>query len=151
MTFTPSAFLVGRLVAALAERRQRLGLSQVEANMRIGWADGLLSKYEAGIRIPSIQALTWWAASLGLALGLVEQPGDPRAPPKPRAAKRATISLMLADGLSYSEIRRRTGASRATIARVSKVNRLYSRLENAGKTTRGSGSGEPHRGRKIAA
>lgn len=102
MTFTSSAALVGHLVAALAERRRALGIKQRELDDKAGFTDGLCEKYEAGVRVPSVQALTWWADALGVKLGIVEAV---RAV-EPREAKKAAALVLLSNGHALRKVAR---------------------------------------------
>lgn len=100
MTFSTSPALVGRLVAELAERRKERGWSQIEVDHRLGWADGLTGKYEAGIRLPTLAALTWWADALGLRLGFE---GAERQPTDREALKGLALAR-LAAGATVREV-----------------------------------------------
>lgn len=54
-----------RIIAQLVARRHALGISQIEVDIRIGWASGLCGKFEAEHRRPSPRLLAEWAQSLG--------------------------------------------------------------------------------------
>lgn len=118
MTFTTSSALVGHLVAVLAERRRALKLVQIEVDAKLGWADGLTAKYEAGMRAPTIQALTWWAEALGMKITLGERGGT-------RLMKRAIIRVHLEAGFTQRQIKAVTGASEHTISSVLRESKLH--------------------------
>lgn len=52
------------VVSQLRDRRQALGLSQLQLDARIGWALGQAGKYECFMRRPTVQALAEWAQAL---------------------------------------------------------------------------------------
>lgn len=58
------------LIRALTQRRYDLKLSQVDADIRCGFADGLVAKWECGSRIPSLSSIAAWAQSYNCALVL---------------------------------------------------------------------------------
>lgn len=112
MTFTSSAALVGHLVAALAERRRALGVRQRELDDKAGFADGLCEKYEAGVRVPSVQALTWWADALGLKLAFnVCGHSLPD-----RMLQRGLALAHLSNGRSVSQTARMLGIPKQTVS-----------------------------------
>jgi transcriptional regulator with XRE-family HTH domain len=53
------------LVQALKQRRNELGWSLIETDRRLGFAEGLVSKWECGDRRPSLSSLAAWATALG--------------------------------------------------------------------------------------
>jgi hypothetical protein len=62
---TPDALaLYDDLIKGLVARRRSLGLSQNALDDRIGCADGLISKWECGMRRPSAWNLACWMAAL---------------------------------------------------------------------------------------
>lgn len=111
MTFTSSAALVGHLVAALAERRRALGIKQRELDDKAGFTDGLCEKYEAGVRVPSVQALTWWADALGCKLGISTD--EPRL--AARDYQRAMALLHLSNGLKIRHVARMLNLPPSTV------------------------------------
>lgn len=46
--------------------RERLGLTQAQLGERLGWQQGLVSRYEAGKREPSVSVLCRIADALGM-------------------------------------------------------------------------------------
>lgn len=126
MTFTSSPALVGHLVAALTERRRALGMKAREVDERAGFTDSLCEKYECGIRVPSIQALTWWAQALGTKIGLV--PAD--RPPEPREAKKAAALVLLSNGNGVRAVARRLELPTSTVSHWRKA---VQRLDTARK------------------
>jgi transcriptional regulator with XRE-family HTH domain len=58
------------IVAALIERRQALGLRQLEVDDKIGCAGGLVGKWECGDRRASLVSLVMWAEALGCRIAL---------------------------------------------------------------------------------
>ena len=53
-----------QLVSTLKQRRKDLGLTQNDADRLLGFAEGLVSKWECGLRRPSLSSLAAWAQSL---------------------------------------------------------------------------------------
>lgn len=105
MTFTNSPALIADLVSRLAARRRALNKQQPEQwsqtalDAKLGWADGLTSKYEAAMRLPSLQALTWWAQALGVDLNL-------DAPKATREEKRAAALTFMSNGATVRDVAR---------------------------------------------
>lgn len=64
-----------QLIEQLVHRRKALGITQWEVNFRIGCADSLVAKWEAGHRYPNTRHLLLWADALGVRL-TVEQTDD---------------------------------------------------------------------------
>jgi transcriptional regulator with XRE-family HTH domain len=58
------------IVQALIERRQALGLRQLEVDDKIGCAGGLVGKWECGDRRASLVSLVMWAEALGCRIAL---------------------------------------------------------------------------------
>lgn len=58
------------VVRALIERRQALGLRQLEVDDKIGCAGGLVGKWECGDRRASLVSLIMWAEALGCRIAL---------------------------------------------------------------------------------
>ena len=56
--------LYAELIDQLVDRRKELGLSQRQVDQRIGCADGLVSKWECGIRTPKPRSFAEWAIAL---------------------------------------------------------------------------------------
>lgn len=112
MTFTSSPALVGRIVAALTERRKLLKLSQEDVDAKVGW-ERLTGKYEAGIRVPSIQALTFWADSLGCQIGLLT---DPQSELGARDLKKAAALVHLSNGRGIRQTARMLSLPHQTVA-----------------------------------
>lgn len=138
MTFTSSAALVGHLVAALTERRRALGIKQRELDDKAGFTDGLCEKYEAGVRVPSVQALTWWASALGLALTFAESV-------VPRDIKRAIIAVHIQAGRTQRQIKTLTGASEHTISKVRHCMKVHrSRARKPRNTRKSRDAHAPH-------
>jgi hypothetical protein len=69
------ATIVAELIYLLVQRRHAVALSQAELDDKVGWADGLCSKYEIPYdddgRVPSLDALFDWCQALGCGLQLV--------------------------------------------------------------------------------
>lgn len=62
--------LMRPVIQRLIEVRRAKGLRQVDIDALIGCADRLTSKYEAGVRCPSINMLAVWCQVLGVALSV---------------------------------------------------------------------------------
>jgi DNA-binding XRE family transcriptional regulator len=56
------------LIASLIEERHRQGITQERLCQIIGVSDGLVNKWESGVRLPSLFYFMCWCASLGLQL-----------------------------------------------------------------------------------
>lgn len=61
------------VVGLLVEHRKKQGISQEELNDRLGVADRLLGKWEAGSRQPTAFNLYCWADALELKLTVISQ------------------------------------------------------------------------------
>jgi transcriptional regulator with XRE-family HTH domain len=59
------AFAEDEVLAALVERRQRLGLSQTVVAARMGTSQSAVARLEAGRSDPRLSTLTRYAAALG--------------------------------------------------------------------------------------
>ncbi len=57
------------LAGSITEARTREGISQAEVSRRIGVTHGVVSRWEAGTRRPSIDNLVAVAAALGTTFG----------------------------------------------------------------------------------
>ncbi|NQU56675.1 MAG: helix-turn-helix transcriptional regulator [Rhodospirillales bacterium] len=66
--------LYADLIDDFVRRRRKLGLSQEAVNDRIGCADGLVGKWECGIRTPTPRSFAEWSRALGVRLELVPVP-----------------------------------------------------------------------------
>ena len=55
-------------IRLLIARRQQLDITQAELDELIPCADGLVSKWECGDRMPSLRMALEWAATLGLSV-----------------------------------------------------------------------------------
>src|SRR5687767_14651385 len=83
------------LLQALSTERKRQGLSQTDMDRRIGLADGLVSKWECGVRRPSLYLLACYAWALDGRLTYVPGTSSAPAPPlsmasaSPRRRKRS--------------------------------------------------------------
>lgn len=79
----PDLSPVGLLMRRLARRRKALGISQTTMDHIIGCANGLVSKWECGVRNISPVMLGWYAEALGVELSIVikEKSPGPRAEP----------------------------------------------------------------------
>ena len=72
------------LVTVLREERLRQGLTQDAVGRRAGYARRTIGGYETGKDCPSADALTRWAAALGLRVAFYPPPlGLPPPPPPP--------------------------------------------------------------------
>lgn len=60
--------LMRPVIEMLIEARQARGLRQEDVDARIGCADRLVSKWEVGVRHPSLNMLAIWCSVLGVAL-----------------------------------------------------------------------------------
>ena len=69
----------GALVRRLVAKRHALGISSLHLDQQLGQADGLVSKWEAGIYAPTLFSLCCWCAALGLHLTIAEgrKPTEP--------------------------------------------------------------------------
>jgi len=56
------------LIVELINRRHAMNLSQEKLNQIIGVSDGLVNKWESGVRLPSSFYLMCWCRSLNLVL-----------------------------------------------------------------------------------
>jgi transcriptional regulator with XRE-family HTH domain len=57
--------LYAELIDQLVARRKSLGLTQREVDDLIGCADGLVGKWECGIRTPKPRSFAEWSKALG--------------------------------------------------------------------------------------
>jgi transcriptional regulator with XRE-family HTH domain len=57
-----------KIVIKLVKVRKEIGITQAQVDQMIGCADGLVSKWECGDRIPSFFMLVCWLESLGVEL-----------------------------------------------------------------------------------
>jgi len=58
------------VIPQLVERRKSLGIAQADLDLEIGVANGLVAKWEVGMRKPSGFLLHCWAQALGCELAL---------------------------------------------------------------------------------
>lgn len=56
--------LYKNIVDAMVEARKNIGYTQAQVDFKIGCADGLVSKWECGDRIPSFFMLACWSEVL---------------------------------------------------------------------------------------
>lgn len=76
------------LIRQFAHRRETLGLSQQKINDAIGIADRLLSKWECGVRNPSLFLAFCWADTLGCDLVLLPKETANHAIPQTQQIQR---------------------------------------------------------------
>lgn len=62
--------LLRPVIEALIEARRAKGLRQEDVDIRIGCADRLISKFECGIKHPSLNMIAVWCEVLGVALSI---------------------------------------------------------------------------------
>jgi transcriptional regulator with XRE-family HTH domain len=86
------AFLIGR---AVRERRQSLGLSQVELAARAGMTQPALSRLEAGVVVPTIPLLERISGALEADLIVEVAPAPPD--PQPGRCSLSVCTVELAD------------------------------------------------------
>ena len=69
----------GALIRRLIARRHELGIGSRHLDQQLGFADGLVSKWEAGIYSPSLFNLCCWCDALGVHLAIAEgrKPTEP--------------------------------------------------------------------------
>lgn len=86
--------LMRPVIDALIEARHARGLRQADVDARIGCADRLVSKFECGIKHPSLNMLAVWCQVLGVSLSI--RPTD-ASPPlgMPRFIKQQTLLRMM--------------------------------------------------------
>lgn len=90
-------------IRQLIEARKRTGWSQLELEARIGLSDGLLAKYEAGKRKPSLPTLVMWSKALGCEI-IVGGTGHPL--PARATIHARTLAELHATGLSIQAVNR---------------------------------------------
>lgn len=64
------------LIRPLATHRSQIGLTQDDANEKIGIADRLINKWEVGMKLPSMFSLYCWCEALGMELKLLNTQDD---------------------------------------------------------------------------
>jgi len=54
------------LIAELADRRRMLGISQESLDARLGVSEGMVSRWEQGVKLPGAFFFVCWAEALGI-------------------------------------------------------------------------------------
>lgn len=80
-------------IRLLIARRQQLGIAQVELDELIPCADGLVSKWECGDRMPSLRMAVEWAATLGLTIAGADDPELTSATLRRLSSLRSTLQI----------------------------------------------------------
>jgi transcriptional regulator with XRE-family HTH domain len=62
-----------KTVSAMVKARKKCNYTQAQVDYKIGCADGLVSKWECGDRIPSFFMLVCWSEVLNVEIKLVER------------------------------------------------------------------------------
>jgi len=71
MPLPPESKFAESLINQFVEARKLKGFTQSQIDQKIGVADGLVAKWEAGIRRPTLFNAFCWAESLGVKLNLL--------------------------------------------------------------------------------